>query len=59
MYVGPAISRGLGEKLIALKPRRILFNPGSENPALNTQLQAAGIGVDESCTLVLLHTGQF
>ncbi len=59
MYVGPAISSGLGEKLIALKPRRVLFNPGSENPPLNTQLQAAGIGVEEACTLVLLHTGQF
>jgi predicted CoA-binding protein len=59
MYVGPAISTGLNEKLIALKPRRVLFNPGSENPALSTQLRAAGIGTEEACTLVLLHTGQF
>lgn len=59
MYVGPAISSGLDEKLIALKPRRVLFNPGSENPTLSTQLQAVGIGVEEACTLVLLHTGQF
>lgn len=59
MYVGPAISSELSGKLIALKPRRVLFNPGSENPALSTQLQAVGIGVEEACTLVLLHTGQF
>lgn len=30
MYVGPAISSGLVEKLVALKPGRVLFNPGSE-----------------------------
>lgn len=59
MYVGPAISSGLDEKLIAMKPRRVLFNPGSENPTLSTQLQAVGIGVEEACTLVLLHTRQF
>ena len=59
MYVGPAISSELSGKLIALKPRRVLFNPGSENPPLSTQLQATGIGVEEACTLVLLHTGQF
>lgn len=59
MYVGPAISNGLVEKLIALKPRRVIFNPGSENPALSVHLQAAGIAVEEACTLVLLHTGQF
>ena len=59
MYVGPAISSGLTDKLIALKPRRVLFNPGSENPALAAALGQAGIQVEEACTLVLLHTGQF
>lgn len=59
MYVGPAISAGLGDKLAALKPRRILFNPGTENAALQQQLSAAGIICEEACTLVLLNTGQF
>jgi len=59
MYVGPAISAGLGDKLTALKPKRIIFNPGSENPELQGRLSAAGIQVEEACTLVLLATDQF
>jgi predicted CoA-binding protein len=59
MYVGPAISAGLGDKLVALKPRRILFNPGTENAALQQKLSAAGIICEEACTLVLLNTAQF
>ncbi len=59
MYVGPAISSGLTEKLIALKPKRVLFNPGSENPTLASALNAAQIATEEACTLVLLRTGQY
>jgi predicted CoA-binding protein len=59
MYVGPAISSGLQDKLIALKPRRVIFNPGAENASLAEALQKAGIACEEACTLVLLNTGQF
>ncbi|MBE7493944.1 MAG: CoA-binding protein [Verrucomicrobiaceae bacterium] len=59
MYVGAAISAGMREDLVALRPRRVIFNPGAENPDLAHALQAAGIGCEESCTLVLLNTGQF
>lgn len=59
MYVGPQISSGLVDQLIALKPGRVIFNPGSENPALEDKLRAAGIRVEEACTLVLLRTGQY
>lgn len=59
MYVGPQISSGLAEQLIALQPRRVIFNPGSENPALEDRLRAAGVQVEEACTLVLLRTGQY
>lgn len=59
MYVGPAISAGLTEKLATLKPRRVIFNPGAENAALAEALEKAGIGCEEACTLVLLNTGQF
>jgi predicted CoA-binding protein len=45
--------------LLALKPGRVIFNPGSENPALMGRLRAAGIPCLEACTLVLLRTGQF
>ncbi len=59
MYVGPAISAGLADKLTALKPGRVIFNPGSENPELEEKLTAAGIEVEEACTLVMLATNQF
>ena len=59
MYVGAAISSGLQDKLIALKPRRVIFNPGAENAPLAGALQKAGIACEEACTLVLLNTGQF
>ncbi len=59
MYVGAAISAGLQEKLVALKPRRVIFNPGAENAPLAEALQKAGIACEDACTLVLLNTGQF
>ncbi len=59
MYVNPQVSRGLAEEILALQPRRVIFNPGSENPALAEELRRAGVGVEEACTLVLLGTEQF
>ena len=58
MYVGPQISQDLVADLIQLKPARIIFNPGSENPAIYQTLKDNGIEVLEACTLVMLKTGQ-
>ncbi len=59
LYVGPAISTGLQNELIALNPQRVLFNPGTENSTLADALTAAGIAHEEACTLVLLATDSF
>ena len=59
MYVNPKISSDLGDDLISLNPKRVIFNPGSENDSLSKKLEAAGISVENACTLVLLHTGQY
>lgn len=59
MYVGAARSNDLADSMIAAAPRRVIFNPGSENPALAEKLTAAGIEVEEACTLILLNTEQF
>lgn len=59
MYVGAKISSNLTDELIAFNPKRVIFNPGSENPALAEKLKSAGIEVLEACTLVLLRTQQF
>ncbi|MBC7467195.1 MAG: CoA-binding protein [Bdellovibrio sp.] len=59
MYVNSKISSGLKNKILELKPKRVIFNPGSENLELETALKKAGIEVLQACTLVLLATDQF
>lgn len=59
LYVGPANQDGLYDYLKSLAPRRVIFNPGTESPELERELEKAGILTEEACTLVLLHTGQF
>jgi predicted CoA-binding protein len=59
MYVGPDRQGALVGDIVALKPRRVIFNPGTENPSIYPQLQQAGIAIQEACTLVLLSTRQF
>jgi len=59
MYVNPALSTKFQQDIIDLKPTRVIFNPGSENPQLEKALMDNGIVVEEACTLVLLRTNQF
>jgi uncharacterized protein len=59
MYVGPELSSKLADDILKLRPKRVIFNPGSENPALEEKLEEAGIAFEEACTLVLLSTEQF
>ncbi len=59
LYVNPSIGEQEAEALIALKPRRVIFNPGTESDKLEEALRAAGIETERACTLVLLGTGQF
>ena len=59
LYLGSARLAPLIDALIALKPRRIIANPGTENDTLRQRATAAGIEYEQACTLVLLHSGQF
>lgn len=59
MYVGPPRQVSLIDDIVALRPRRVIFNPGSENPTFYSRLNDAGIDIEEACTLVLLSTRQF
>ena len=59
LYVGPAISSTIADKIVALKPGRVIFNPGTEKPGLQESLDVADIPWEEACTLVLLNTGQY
>jgi predicted CoA-binding protein len=47
------------ERLLALRPTRIIFNPGAENAALADQARERGVEVLDACTLVMLATGQY
>jgi predicted CoA-binding protein len=59
LYVGPKNQLDLFAYLMRIQPKRVIFNPGTENPELMQQLAAEGMEVEEACTLVMLHTGQF
>lgn len=59
LYVSAPISSSLQSEILALKPRRVIFNPGAENPVLSEGLPVWGIQPVEACTLVLLRTEQF
>ena len=59
VYVSATVSSGLLEDFLRLAPKRVIFNPGTENPLLQDALRDRDIQVQEACTLVLLKTGQF
>ena len=59
MYVAADISNGLAKDILAKKPRRIIFNPGAENPELAQKAKAEGILPVNACTLVMLNANQF
>ncbi|MGA0430993.1 MAG: CoA-binding protein [Flavobacteriaceae bacterium] len=59
LYIGPERQKPYWETIVALRPKRVIFNPGTENPLLTQKLQAAGIKTENACTLVLLSTNQY
>jgi hypothetical protein len=59
LYVGPANQKFYEQYILDTKPRRVIFNPGTENSEMEEILAKNGIEVEEACTLVLLSTGQY
>jgi uncharacterized protein len=59
LYVGPERSLPLIPEILALGPGRVIFNPGTECPELETALAARQIPCVHGCTLVMLKTRQF
>jgi len=59
MYLGKERQAEYYEALEELRPRRVIFNPGTENRELSGRLNSAGIETEEACTLLLLRTGQY
>lgn len=59
LYIGPAHQAEYYNYIVSLHPRRIIFNPGTENPELEALAEEQGIQCMEACTLVLLSTRQY
>lgn len=59
LYVGPRNSGEYADYLKKIRPRRVIFNPGAENPDLAATLRANGIEPVEACTLVMLSVGSY
>jgi predicted CoA-binding protein len=59
LYVGPQHQEPLYDYILNTHPRRIIFNPGTENSELRRMANDKGIETEYACTLVLLSTGQY
>jgi predicted CoA-binding protein len=59
LYVGPSALEGWRVELLRLRPRRIIFNPGTEHPAFEAEARAHGIATEQACTLVMLAAGTY
>lgn len=59
LYVNSGISQGMESAILKMKPLRVIFNPGAENPELQRILEQNGIAVEEACSMVLLSQNAF
>ena len=59
LYIGPHLQSQYYNYILETKPKRVVFNPGTENNELEELLVVNGIEPLEACTLVLLSTGQY
>lgn len=59
LYIGPHLQSGYYNYILQTRPKRVVFNPGTENQELEELLLANDIEALEACTLVLLATGQY
>jgi len=59
LYLNPTNQKPYYDYILSLKPKRVIFNPGTENPELERMIEGQGGDAVEACTLVLLSTGQY
>ncbi|MGM0636635.1 MAG: CoA-binding protein [Bacteroidota bacterium] len=59
LYLNAQNQKDFYDYIISLQPKRVIFNPGTENPALVSLLDQNNIEVVQACTLVLLSTNQY
>ncbi|MBK6829077.1 MAG: CoA-binding protein [Chitinophagaceae bacterium] len=59
LYLNPSHQQEYYDYILSLAPKRIIFNPGTENPELEEMARQKGIKTLEACTLVMLSTNQY
>ena len=59
LYVSEAVADKFEDVLLSLRFKRVIFNPGTENPKLEKKLRDRGVEIIHGCTLVMLRTHQF
>ena len=59
LYLNPKRQKDYYDYVVSLKPERVIFNPGTENPEFYKLLKSHDIAFEEACTLVLLSTNQY
>ena len=59
LYVSPANQKNYYSYILGLNPKRIIFNPGTENDELKEMAEDKGIATENACTLVLLRLNQY
>lgn len=59
LYLGPKHQESYYDYIIGLNPKRVIFNPGTENSEFYNLLKQSNINYEIACTLVLLGTGQY
>ncbi|MEQ8909915.1 MAG: CoA-binding protein [Vicingaceae bacterium] len=59
LYLGPQNQSQYYNYLLAINPKRVIFNPGTANPELEDKLRENGIAVVEACTLVMLSNNLY
>jgi uncharacterized protein len=59
LYIGPQRQPEYYKYILDMKPKRIIFNPGTENDEFEKMAEEKGIEALQACTLVMLRTGQY
>ena len=59
LYIGASKQEPYFDFILKINPKRVLFNPGTENPKLANLLNKKGIVWENACTLILLSTNQY
>ena len=59
LYLNPLRQRDYYNYIVEAQPKRVIFNPGTENPEFYQLLKLNDIKVEIACTLVMLATNQY